>query len=451
MNIYQTLSSLLLPALLLVFIDGAEAQVKNQTSPSGSQDLTIESAINEGLGRSPDIQRARAKQSETEWQHFEALGAGFLPKVSVNAHHYFSEEYSNTSISFGGAPLGFPGFYPTDVAAIDVSIPIFDGFSSIRNLNAASLSEEASKAELSNSEFQLRLEIRLAFYRALAAGQLQDVAAQNVKTLEDHLKQIEAQKTGGVATNYDVLRVQVQLNEARADAIDAQDGFETARKKLTQLLGLENDQRALSGQLPVPVADKVKALKWDEAPKERNDIKALNLRADAAEQSRKASSAWMMPSISLGGEYMWYNAQMIDATVHDTGNYLNAYNVGVFLKWNLFDGGIAIAQEREAAFRAIQAENVARAAKLQVPYDFEYWKRRYLSNTDHYISKKFDISRSQESVRLAKEEAKAGTRTSTETLDAELDLFRAKAGVVNALVNAAEAEIRLEQALGREI
>jgi outer membrane protein TolC len=54
-------------------------------------------------------------------------------------------------------------------------------------------------------------------------------------------------------------------------------------------------------------------------------------------------------------------------------------------------------------------------------------------------------------VRLAKEEERAGTRTSTETLDAELDLFRAKAGVVNALVNAAEAKIRLELALGREI
>lgn len=443
----QRFHFLISSALLLAF----SAQAQTQTTQAAGQELTVESAINEGLGRSPDIERARAKKSESEWQHFEALGGGFLPKLSANAHHYFDEKYTTTDIYFGGTPLSFPGFYPTDSAAIDLTIPVFDGFSSVRTLDASSLAEEASKAELSHAEFQLRLEIRLAFYKALAASQLQEVAAQNVKTLEDHLKQIQAQKGGGVATNYDVLRVQVQLSEARADSIDAQDNFETARKKLTELLGLESDERVLNGTLPEPNTEKVKTLKWTEVPKEREDIRALNLRAEAAEKYRKAGSTWFVPSIFLSAEYMWYNSQLINTSVHDTGDFLTAYNVGIFLKWNLFDGGVSWAQEREAAFRTIQAENAAKSAKLQVPYDFEYWKRRYLSNTDHYNSKKFDISRSQESVRLAKEEARAGTRTSTETLDAELDLFRAKAGVVNALVNAAEAEIRLEQALGREI
>jgi len=192
-------------------------------------------------------------------------------------------------------------------------------------------------------------------------------------------------------------------------------------------------------------------LKYSDAPKNRTDIQALNLRAAAADRARQASQAWWVPSIAVGGQYQWYDAQNYTDRINDTGNYYNAYNFGVMLKWNLFDGGVSIAKAGEAAQQAIQAEKAAQAEKLKVPYDFEYWKRRYVSNTDHYISKKFDITRSEESVRLAKEEERAGTRTSTETLDAELDLFRAKAGVVNALVNAAEAAIRLELALVREI
>ena len=413
--------------------------------------LTIDSAVQEGLGRSPDIQRARSVETESEWKHFEALGAGFLPKVEVNAHHYFDEKYTYTNINFGGAILNFPGFYPTDTAAVDISIPLFDGLSNVRNLEAASLAEDAAAAELSYAEFQLKEEIRLAFLKSIAAAQLQEVAEQNVKTLEDHLKQIETRKHGGVATNYDVLRVQVQLNEAKADAIDAEDNYATSRRKLTELLGLDNDARQLTGSLPVPSADKIKGLVYSEVPKDRADIRALNLRADAADHLRRARATWYVPTISLGGEYMWYNAQTFTTSVNDTGNFYNTYDIGVMLKWNLFDGGVSIAQEHEAAERSIQAEKTAQAEKLKVPYDFEYWKRRYVSNTDHYISKKFDITRSEESVRLAKEEERAGTRTSTETLDAELDLFRAKAGVVNALVSAAEAEIRLEMALGREI
>lgn len=445
------LNSFMIGLVLVAIPSFSWAQDHEREPQTHAASLTIDAAIDEGLANSPDIQRAQAAKSESEWHRFETLGSAFLPKVSANAHRYLDEKYTYTDINFSGSLLNFPGFFPTTSASIDVMIPIFDGFSGMRKLQSASLTEEAAGAEFSHAEFQLREEIRLAFYKSLAASELQTVAEQNVKTLEDHLKQVAARKHGGVATNYDVLRVQVQLNEARADAIDAQDNFETSRRKLTQLLGLQADGRSLVGTLPVPNAEKVKSLKFDTVPKERADIKALNLRVEAAEQSRRAAATWFVPSIYVGGEYTWYESQLFSGSVQDTGHYLDAYDVGVFLKWNLFDGGVALAQEREASYHAIQAAKTAQSAQLQVPYDFEYWKRRYLSNTDHYISKKFDIGRSEESVRLAKEEERAGTRTSTETLDAELDLFRAKAGVVNALVNAAEAEIRLELALGREI
>jgi outer membrane protein TolC len=438
--------------VMLLTVGGSlHAQETTPSSTPAADNLSLEAAIGEGMSRSPEVQRAQAAKSESEWHRFETMGAGFLPKLELDAHHYFSEKYTNTAINFGQETLSFPGFYPTDVAALELSIPVFDGLSSYRSLQAAKLLEAAANAELSQTEFQLRQDIRLAFYKSLAAQQLQAVAEQNVKTLDDHLKQVDAQKSGGVATRYDVLRVQVQLSEAKADLMDAQDNYTTARKRLIQLMGMEDDNRILVGELPVPEAKVIKDLAFTQVPAERADIAALNLRAEAANRTRQASEAWMVPSISLGGEYMWYQSQYFNNTVEDTGKYPNAYNIGVFLKWNLFDGGVAYARQKEASFKAVEAEKVARSSKLQVPYDFEFWKRRYLSNTDHYISKKFDITRSEESVRLAKEEERAGTRTSTETLDAELDLFRAKAGVVNALVNAAEAKIRLELALGREI
>jgi outer membrane protein TolC len=441
------LKTLVANATLSLITLSLSAVALAQTEPS----LSLNAALEEGLQNSPDIQRQKAVVEETDWKHFEVLGAGFLPKVSAGAHHYFDDKFSETSITLGGPPISFPGFYPSTEATFDVTIPIFDGLANVRNLQAASYNRDAASAELSFAQFKLTEEIRLAFYKALAASQLQSVAEQNVKTLEDHLKQVEARQKGGVATNYDLLRVQVQLSEARADSIDAVDNVETTRRQLNVLLGREDDKRPLMGALPIPEAKKVQELKFRDDFKERADLQALMLRAQAANSARAASSAWYVPQIALGGQYGFYNAQTYTNAVSDTGNYLNTYNFGIFLKWNLFDGGVAIAQHQEAAYRQVQAEKTTQAAKLQVPADFEYWKRRYLSNTDHYASKKFDITRSEESVRLAKEEERAGTRTSTETLDAELDLFRAKAGVINSLVNVNEAQIRLELTLGREI
>jgi len=425
----------------------AAAQISNQNNAA----LTLGGAIEEGLNHSPDIQRVRASASEQHWHKFETLGGGFLPQVSIQAHHFFAEQYTSTGLNLGGGTLSFAGFFPTDQAALEVSIPIFDGFANVSSYQAASFIEEASQKELNHAEFQLKQNIRLAFYKALAAAQLQAVAEQNVKTLEDHLKQVNVQRRGGVATNYDTLRVEVLLSEARADAIDALDSVVLTRKKLTQFLGLEVDDRPLNDSLPTPDSNRVKSIQLTDATKERADIQALNLRAQAASKSESASKSWLVPQISIGGEYFYYQQQFVDTSVHDTGVWAPAYDMAIFLKWNIFDGGVSLARGQEAAFRQIQAEKASETAKIQIPYDFAYWKRRYISNTDHYLSKKFDITRSEESVRLAREEQKAGTRTSTETLDAELDLFRSRAGVVNAQVNAIEAEIQLELALGREI
>jgi outer membrane protein TolC len=189
-------------------------------------------------------------------------------------------------------------------------------------------------------------------------------------------------------------------------------------------------------------------------PEDRSDIQALDLRAQAADKTRAAQNSWIIPSVALGGQYNYYelmNESTVDGSVSGSGTYRSAYSVALMVTWNLFDGGVALAQSRQAAYQQVQAEKKTEEARIQVPYDFSYWKKRFLSNTDHYQARKFDVERSEESVRLAKEEERAGTRTSTETLDAELDLFRSRAGVVNAQVNALEAKIRLESALGRTI
>jgi outer membrane protein TolC len=443
------LLGLLTLSLLIACPKIAKAEASPQTETSS--ELTLAAAVAEALNRSPEIQRSRAVVEEKSWRKFESFGSGFLPKISISAQHYLDTQYTQTAINFGGAQLIFPGFYPNTQASLDVTMPLFNGLANVRSLQSASLIQDAASKELSRTEFATQEEVQIAFYQALAASELKAVAELNVKTLEDHLRQVKVQKQGGVATNYDSLRVEVQLNEARADAMDAEDNATLTRKKLTQLLGLENDERVLKGSLPIPDITPVKDLDFKDAPRDRQDIQALNLRSEAASKSESAASAWLVPSIFLGGQYLVYDSQTYNNVISNTGIYQTAYNVGVFLKWNLFDGGVAIAQAEEAASQTVQAEKTSQLAKLKIPYDFAYWKRRYLSNTDHYLSKKFDVSRSEESVRLAKEEERAGARTATETLDAELDLFRARAGVVNAQVNAAEAKSRLELALGRSL
>jgi outer membrane protein TolC len=410
--------------------------------------LTLEQALDEGREHSPEVQRVKAIYDQSRWKKLETLGSGFLPKLSASGVHYINQRYQFLNINFAGAPISFPEVYPESSGSLDVALPLFDGFSNVIQYQAAALAEDAAENNYTYAEFQVEQQIRLAFYQALAAAILDDVAQQNVKTLEDHLNETQVLKHGGALTSYDVLRVQVQLTEAQTDAIDAKDNVASAREKLNQLLGLDQDSRTLRGELPVPHADLVKDLVYKGIPKERTDILALDQEVSAAEKSLIAKDLWLVPRVSLGADYTYYNNA--DQTLSST-SFQHSYNVGVYLSWNLFDGGVAYAQSREAAYQKIQVEKSADETRLKVPYDFDFWRRSYLSNSSRYLAHVLDVQRSEESVRLAKLEQKAGTRTSTEVLDAELDLFRSKAGVVNAQSSAAEAEIRLESAMGRKL
>jgi outer membrane protein TolC len=137
--------------------------------------------------------------------------------------------------------------------------------------------------------------------------------------------------------------------------------------------------------------------------------------------------------------------------ITDTNDYRNSYFVGAAASWDILDGGLSLAKANEAGERAKQAKEAYEAVKLSTPYDFNLWKRRLISSAALYQAKLTDVEKAKESARLATAGFKAGTRTTTDVLDAELEQYRAAAGMVEAQINALEAMFNLELVLGRKV
>ncbi len=419
---------------------------------ASSEKLTLHVAVKQALQESSTLKKAQALYEQAGWKKAEAFGSGFLPRMGFSAQHFFKKKYVFSTMNFSGMNMSFPGMYPRDQFSVDFTMPIFNGFANIKHYQAASSMQAALENEWKQAEFELTQDVRMAFYRALAALDLKKVAYQNVTTLEDHLNQVKVQKAGGVATHYDELRIQVQLSEARSDAMDADDNVELSREKLNELIGIHKDDREMEGFLPVPedsVLKKVKKLTYSQGEQKRLDLRALSLKTQSAHTLSQAQSLWFVPSINLAGQYMLYNAQIYQGIVINTGNFQPAYNLGVFLRWNLFDGGVSYSVAQQTHYGGVALEKSLQLLQMRAPYDFAYWKRKWISSVERYHWKQLSIRQSEESVRLAREEQKLGSRTSTEVLDAELDLIRARAGSVNAQLSSAEAQVRLELALGR--
>lgn len=407
--------------------------------------VTLQQAIDTGMGNSPKLQMMASQSREQSAKRLEAY-SGFLPNVTAGATYLTNKNYLLTDVTLGGSQITIPQIIPTSNFTLTASLPLFDGFSNINRLSSASHFEEAAVLDLQWSKFQIEREITLYYFRAVAAKTLKTVAEQNVKTLEDHLKDVSLFKKSGLSTNYDVLRVEVQLSEAHSELLNSSDNVVLARGRLAEAMGVEEVDEVV-GDLPNPATPKKEMTLA--SLQTRGDLKAMSEKTIGFDKLQSASGAYWVPRVSLFGQYSYYNNRNDTLTAWD--KYRDGYQVGIALSWNLFDGLASISRNRQNIELKARADQGLTLARLHARQDFDLWSRKLLYFSSVYRSKMSDIDRSKEAVRLAREGRRVGVRTNTELLDAEIDLFRSQAGAVNAQLGALEAKISLELAAGQRV
>ncbi len=410
-------------------------------------DLTLGQALQEAGGSSLTIQKAKSVYEENSWKKVESY-AGFLPSLNASASYLTMHRYLLTDINLGSGTTSIQAIVPTSNFYLTATLPIFDGFSSTNRYLSARYFESSAQKDFDWTRFQVEREVTLQYYKALGARTLKDVAEQNLKTLEDHLQDVNLFKKAGVSTNYDVLRVEVQVSEAKSELMNSADNVEISRNKLGEILGHETEARELKGDLPFLSPELVKGLELKTVA-ERKDLQAAQDRLMAYGKMESGAASYLVPRINLVGQYQYYNN--ITDGFQDRDKYREAYQVGVNLTWNLFDGMTSIAKSKQSVEQRVQVEKVTQMALIKAKQDLEYWSRKYVYFCSVSRSRVNDVAKASESVRLAKEGRKVGARTNTDLLDAEAELFRAKAGLVNAQIGAVEALVNLELATGQSL
>jgi multidrug efflux pump len=411
--------------------------------------LSLDAAVQQGLRQSPVLQEYAARQDAAGARELQSL-AGLLPVVGMEAGHSMDLRYEDVPVDLGPVSVNFPLTYPHTEFSVEADETLFDGFANVSEFRARRALSQAALLESKRRRFEVALGIELAFYRVLAAQEFSAVARENLDTVTTDLARARARMESGVTTEYDVLRFQAMESEARTELERRADDVMITRQDLAQAMGLAGDARPLEGALPMPSKQGLVQASSEPAPEQRDDLKATQLRAAAARMKAAAAVGHLLPSLALSAR--WEEYDNTDQNYPGQGDdYRDAYDVGLILRWNILDGGLSAGQAREAAAEEAQSRAVLQEQQLQLPSDFDLWKRRYLYSAADVAAKQADQSRAQDSLRIAQAGYQSGTKTVDDSLDAESDLFRARAGVVAACLAAQEALIQLELTLGKEI
>ncbi|MBC7714541.1 MAG: TolC family protein [Rhizobacter sp.] len=417
---------------------------------TNAQAITLHEAVDQALSTSPTIERSKSATEEAKWKKFESA-SGFMPTVTANAFYLFDKNYALFNVNLGAGESVVPQIIPNSQFELRTSYPLFEGFSSMNRYSAGRERYSAAENEHKWNEFKTEMDVTLAYYRALANKTLRDVAAQNLKVLQDHLKDVKLLKSSGVSTNYDVMRVEVQVSNAQTDLLNAEDNINISEQNLLELLGKDTGgitSVEVTGTLPVLDESIVKNFEKNDIH-DRLDIVAMKQRVNALGYSDKAEGAFWVPRLSAFGAWQYYNN--LNDSLTDRDKYRTAYQVGLQLTWNIFDAGVSFAKSKQSTEQSVQAEKTYRITELKAQKELEIWKRKFNYFASLYKARNSDIARSTESVRLAHEGQRVGARTNTDLLDAEADLYRSQAGTVNAQLGAIEALINLQTSIGQKI
>lgn len=416
--------------------------------PSLASALTLQEATDFASANSHELKIAALEARSADAGHDKAMSA-FLPKVDLVARHLFTERFEELEIEFGGGTFVMPAIQPYSLLGLQLRWDLFNGFASVNQLSAADLARQAAEKRRERETQKLQAEIRSLFYRALGRQQLIDVAGQNVTTLREHLTDINRRVSSGVSTKFDVLRIEVQLEEAQTEKTQAEDDAAVARQRLFQRLGRQDDGQALQGKLPEDWSG-IDLTMTDPARLRRADREAQVLKVEQDARTAAAAKAHWLPRVSAFASQDYYN-NYNHAIWEEDERFKTSYEVGVSMSWNIFDGGASLASQRQAALaEAGQRERLALLDEA-IPVEIDQSRRRLIYDIATYKNKISSIRKAEEAVRLAKSGLSAGIRTNTEVLDAVVDLNRAKATAVRAQIDAVEALGDLEMALGKPL
>ncbi len=228
------------------------------------------------------------------------------------------------------------------------------------------LTEEASNADALATTEDIVLATDTAFYDALTAQAVLQVAKQTVIARQATQTQISQLAKNNLRSTLDLSFADVNLSQAKLLQLDAQNNTDAAMAALDAVLGLDHsvvyqlvdDTSAL--EPPPPGYDSL----VQQALQQRPDLQALTYGQQASQKYARAEWEQMLPSISAAGTT---GSVPVRNDQYYTSNWWGA--VGVNLNIPIFNGFLYSSLAKEAKFRAQAASEQSRDLRDRIVRD----------------------------------------------------------------------------------
>jgi outer membrane protein len=417
--------------------------------------LTLDAAIARGLDASHRLEELGARQDAAraiEGQR-EAAERPQLAAIASYTRTNHVEEFSVPN-ALGGVRVIYPDVPDNMRSRMDLQWPIYTGGRLKALTRAAGAEADAAGQDRESARADVKLEITRAFWAVLTAQASVDVVRQALERTSAHLADVRNQLSVGLVPPSDVLSIEAQHARQRMLSIEAESIVETATAEFKRLVGVDQEVPIeLAADLTVSptnvaasAAQPFKAV-ITQARESRPERKSLLFRIEATADRVAAASAGSLPVLTAIGGYDLARPNPRIFPIQE--KWKPSWDIGVNVRWSLFDGGRARAETAEAAANRRAAE--ARLRDFDSIIEVEIRQRMAdLSSAGASIdAAEAGVRAATEARRVIAERFSAGVATNTDVLTAQTALLQAELDLTRARANGELARARLERALGR--
>ncbi|MGC1872642.1 MAG: TolC family protein [Acidobacteriaceae bacterium] len=413
----------LLVGLTWLSVAGRQAGWAQEALPSAAPTLTLRQAIEQALGKNPDVAMAQADLKAAQAGLTEAR-TELLPRLN------FVEDISrgNDPVYVFGTRLRQQQFTAADFALNSLNNPtpvgnfatrfsgqwmLFNWFGTQETIHGARFAAASATAMSEQANQRIVLRVVEAYQAVLYAQRQVDVARHEETTAQALLADAKTKVHAGLAVDSDMLAAQVNLSEQQEACIAAEGDADVEWAQLEAAMGAEtSSSRAMLQPIEArSFPDGVLADDIASALKARPDLKALRQQALAEGVAAKAARDSLAPTVSAYGNWELDNPNF-------TGGGGNNWVAGVQLDLDIFPMAkrAKLAQQRAAQQKA-EAQERAGEQQIRLAVN-RAW-------TEHHTAERIvataqaSMQQSAESLRIIDNRYKAGLATMTDLLRAE--------------------------------
>ena len=289
----------------------------------------------------------------------------------------------------------------------------------------------------------VRLQSTIYYFNVLQNRNLIEVYEEEVLTLQEHLRNVNAQLRAGTVAKVDVLESQVELANAQQTLVNYQNRYDVSVAELNNYIGLPADTI-------IRPQDTLTYKKYDVKLSDCTTY-ALENRADAAmadyavkqaESNKRAAKAGWRPSVSASISKGHTNENFVSSKITDQ------WAAGITASWNIFDGGITQAQVNEADAALIRAQEIAAQTREQIQLDVQSAFLDLRAAERNIGTTQAAVVLGEENYKIAQVRYAAGVGTNLDVMDASRKLTEARSNYFTALYNYNTAKASLDRYMG---